>query len=247
MTFSTPTHLTLWLISGLSIVAILFACSENAYLAKAYYYPVEDLQSGMVYAYEGPEEDSPAPPFFMTYQSETNQEGTFLTGKYTDYNGQLFQETKEEIIPQGVLLHSMRFFGYDSLSGNMITQDADIIDANVFPFHVSAESGVVLSKFKWQSAENDAQTTTLTRNRRYIKDTSVVFEGQSLPAIVFDLKESIEVDIEGSSETSYGGREVYAKGIGLVFIEKHIAKDLDLVYVLKKRYSVAEFKNLWAQ
>jgi len=61
--------------------------------------------------------------------------------------------------------------------------------------------------------------------------------------VQFYLKESIENIQEGSLTLEYDGLEIYAKGIGLVFVQKNIQKGYSRAFRLKDRFTMQAFEE----
>ena len=129
-------------------------------------------------------------------------------------NGQIVQERSEHIISNGVELTALTAYMPDT-TGNYYPSEAGIVYDDVFPYFVKPEAGVFLYKIELPDPILDGVVRTITRNRRYLRDTSVIFHGSAVDGVVFDYKESIEDIREGRLTLDFYGQEIYLKGIGL--------------------------------
>ena len=92
--------------------------------------------------------------------------------------------------------------------------------------------------------------TTLIKNRRFMGDTTFVYQGQTHESILFEVRELFERDDqeEGYFEQEFSGIEIYAKDIGLVYYRKEITSELIIEYQLVDQYPMTEleekFENL---
>ena len=95
---------------------------------------------------------------------------------------------------------------------------------------------------KWNSGQGNEGTTTLIRNRRYRGKTSYIYKGTPFECVEFSLLELVEVydPIDGNIEPEFRGRELYAKGLGLVYYEKEIDANNKIAYELVDIYGMEE-------
>ena len=75
------------------------------------------------------------------------------------------------------------------------------------------------------------------------KNLKMFFGGKKVPAVKFLTRELVDQETEGHLELEYGGMEVYAKGIGLVFFKKNISKDWQMAYRLAAVYDMEAFEQ----
>lgn len=231
------------------IFLFLYSCqsSDGKKDIKAYYFPLKSLQDGLVYEYEALGNDS-LQPLYWHYQSLFQKEGVFLTGTYYSKIPGLGlrpqQVVREEMISNGMLLADLYLYESDS-SGKQHQVPVEKIVDTAFPFEVSEDGGIFLYKIKWTPLSDTLSTITLIKNRRYLRDTSINFQGKTHKAILVEVKELMEHDHkeEGHFEQQFNGVEVYARDIGLFYYKKVIGNAFKLEYQLKNRYPMEEWGN----
>lgn len=206
-----------------------------------YYYPLEELRDGRVYEYRPVEADSLPEEywFFKTIYTDTAE---YLTGTYYDYNFMVRQLTTEEIVENGSLIKNYFLYTMDS-TGVQHQVPAEVIGATAFPFEVRDSGGIFLTNLKWTFSKNPEVSTTMIKNRRYAGKTTYKYQGKPVDAVVFDIKELVDDYNEGHWEKQYTGKEIYAKGIGLVYYEKTIDDNFVLKYALKAVFSMEELEE----
>lgn len=212
---------------------------------RDYYFPLKQLEEGLVYEYQPVFQDSLTPVYWY-YRSFLRDDGVFLTGTYYEYNLIPLQLVREELVKNGMLLQDLFLYEADS-TGRQLRTTAEVLAGNAFPFQVSDSSGVFLYKIRWNPPSDTAAVITLIKNRRYLRDTVIAYEEKKYDALVFGVRELLEYDKDGVFEQEYGGREVYAKGLGLVYYEKEISKDLRLGYRLIARYPMSQLEETFKQ
>ncbi|MBI5916988.1 MAG: hypothetical protein HY842_16580 [Bacteroidetes bacterium] len=224
---------------GLVAVSVVFFSCKNEGL-RSYYYPLDDLETGKVYEY-GPLADELDPPVYWHYKSVTEGGIRYLLG--TSYGPQFSpdQFVREEEVPNGMLLTDFYLYEMDSTGESQKIQ-GEIEAANVFPFTVSQPPGVLLTSLHWRPL-GDSSSITLVRNRQYDRDTTYVFNGKTLPAVKFNTRELVDQEEVGHLELEFGGMEIYAEGLGLVYFRKDISNERRIEYELKAVYGVEEFEQ----
>jgi hypothetical protein len=216
-----------------------FSCVTDAPKnIEKYYFPVEQLKGGKVYEYRGDGNDS-LPTYYWYYNTlspdpkQSDQKGEFLTGTYYDAQFNIKQLVKEEKVSNGMLLDQAFIYAKEGVGTPF-----KIIGNNVFPFEVTDTNAIFLYKIAYQETADSNSTTTLIRNRRYLGTTRSVFKGQKVDAIEFEVRERIENDGAGRWQYEYKGREVYAKGIGLIAVSKKI-NGRNVAYYLADVYDMS--------
>jgi hypothetical protein len=233
--------MTIRLAFGLFITLFaLSACRNDAARdIRNYYFPLKQLTDGLVYEYRAADSLTPA---YWYYRAILGKEGNFLTGTYYEQELEPLQMTREEMVSNGMLLRDLRLFAPDD-AGISRTTPVLIEHGNVFPFSVTDSLGVFLYKVSW--TDEEGQQITLTRNRRFLGDTSFHFQGRNWPGVVFSLIESIELDHpqQGYFEQQLQGREGYAKGLGLFFYGKAPNGNPPIIFSLRDRYQMSELEK----
>ena len=226
----------------MALVVIFAACkneTDGLRNIEAYYYPLSDLQDGKVYEYE-PLGDESDPPVYWYYKSMAQGGTAYLLG--TSY-GPTFspdQFVREERVHNGILLSAFYVYETDA-EGKSQQIQADIVAANVFPFEVKPLGSVVLTSLHWRPL-GDTSSITLVRNRQFDSDTTIIFQEKKTPAVKFNTRELVDQEETGHLELEFGGVEVYAKNIGLVYFRKDVSDQRRIEYQLKAVYSMEEFE-----
>ncbi|MCU0347188.1 MAG: hypothetical protein MUC59_09595 [Saprospiraceae bacterium] len=229
-------------LAALALAALLGACTtdpKGLHNIEAFYYPLSDLQDGMVYEYEplGHEND---PPVYWYYKSMIQDGKAYLLG--TSY-GPAFspdQFVREERVENGMVLNDFYVYELDSL-GKSQQVKATVEAANVFPFEVKPLGSTLLTSLNWPLG--DTSSITLVRNRQYDSDTTFSFQGKQVDAVKFNTRELVDQESEGHLELEFGGMEIYGKKLGLVYFRKDVSGQRRIEYQLKARYSMAEFEE----
>ena len=230
--------------SILSLVLLAACTNDSKRNIKDYYFPLEKmLNNGIVYEYEALHADSIAPYYWYYQTVQIPDSPMVLVGTYYDANFQQRQLVREEVVNNGMLLQDMRLFLTDT-SGRQEQVVADVQAANAYPFEVSDSSGIFLYKVQWDDPFQPNSTTTLIRNRRYLGDTSYVFQGQSLPAVRLGVREIVENEQEGFLEIELEGEEWYAENLGLVYTSREaVTNSFRQVYALRDTFDMKTLEN----
>lgn len=220
---------------GLFILALglcLTNCRQNDgedQLLKSYYYPIQDWNAPKEYVYKSLLQPN-APREIWRYTTELKEGKTFLIAENGDFAGRILQRNREEIVKSGSILKSLELFQYDSL-GNQSQIDVQITGNNVFPFAEVDSTVVFFYKVEWFQPQ-DSLKIILTRNRRFKRFDRYVLNDIEYPTVVFELRELLQTDQEGLTESQWVGEEHYAQGIGLCYYQKKISQDLEIAYEL---------------
>lgn len=199
---------------------------------RTYYFPLKKLTEGMVYEYRAGDTLTPA---YWYYRSFLDSQEKFLTATYYEQALEPLQMAKELLVSNGMLLDELRLYSPDA-NGIASQTSAEIDYPNVYPFEVRDSLGVFLYRVSWKDEEE--QQISITRNRRFMGDTTFVFQGKSYPCVWFRILESIELDhpTQGYFEQQIEGHETYAKGIGMVSYGKSPRGTSPITYRLFDRY-----------
>ena len=221
------------------VLCALWAC-QNERSLRPYYFPFKSLTEGLVYEYQPL--DTLGTPFYAYYRTLYENDKTYLTVMFYDHTYTPYQFVSERLVNSGALLERQFLYEPDSL-GKQVQIPLTVKSNNTFAFKLATDAppGVLLMELSWQQPSQPGATFTLVRNRQYARDTTWTYEGDTRDAIVLRLRELIEHDEEGVLSQEYGGTEVYAEGLGLVYSEKRISPELALRYRLVDRYSMPEF------
>ena len=233
---------------GLAFFTLLgcIACANDGTKdIRAYYFPLNKLQDGMVYEYRAVQNDSLAPNYWY-FRSVVLDTGAFLTGTYYRDDLTPLQFTREQMLKNGMLLRDLYLYETDS-TGKAQRTEAEIIAGSVFPFEVRDSGGIFLYNVSWQTPSDPDATMRLIKNRRYAGDTTIVWQERSYDCVVFTVRELLEHNLDGYFEREFSTVEWYAKGIGLIYYRKEITADFVLEYRLHDRYPMENLEALFRQ
>ncbi|MCR9286779.1 MAG: hypothetical protein NXI23_05230 [Bacteroidetes bacterium] len=224
-------------------VLVLFTfCNNDHRNIKEYYFPIEELKDGKVYEYQSIS-DERNPPFYWYYQTLEQQKSTFLIGTYYGPDFTQYQLIQEEMVSNGMLLDNFYWFEPDTLNNKQIQVPANIESGSVFGFELYDPPTVLVSSINWRMPSDTLTKMTFIRNRQYDKDTTYSYQNQTYDCVKFYVRELIDNENEGHLEQEYEATEIYAKGIGLIYFRKDIAKDFKMEYELKDIYDMKEFEK----
>jgi hypothetical protein len=202
---------------------------------RDFYFPLDSLEEGLVYEYQAVGNDSMS-NMYSYYRTVTSMEETFLVGVQYDPFFQPSQLSREKLVSNGVKLVESFLYVHDS-TGKSTQIPVEIESGVTFPFEVRDSGGIFLYNVRWFDQAGDSSTyTRVIRNRKYEKDTTISYKGETHPAVLFSVKELVENYQEGFWEKEFDGKEIYAKNLGLVYFKKDIADDFQLEYALLDRY-----------
>lgn len=228
------------------ILSILGCSDQNGYQnIQDYYFPARALSEGLVYEYHFVGNDSIAPNYWY-YQSVPTDSSALLTGMFYEADLLPRQFIQESINQDGATLQTLRFFEPDSIGPQRFTE-ASITGDDVFPFLARPNGGVYIYEVNFKMPSDSLTDITLTRNRQFLGDTTIVFQGKTLDAIRFKVRERALFNHPtlGGIEQDYSGQEVYARGVGLVYYDKQVSEDFTLAYELADRYPMTELEALY--
>ncbi len=223
----------------------IISCNSDTKNIRDYYFPLQKLTDGLVYEYHSVNLDTLAPDYWY-YRSVETDSALYLTSTHYDPATLTpMQLLREEEVSNGMLVNSLYLFENDT-TGKQQQIEAEIIAGSIFPFEVRDSGGIFLFKTTWQSPAQQA-TYTLVKNRRYIGDTTFVFNTRSYDAVVFEVKELMEQRQEGVFEQQYASVEWYAKDLGLVYFRKDISPTFVLEYRLADRYPMERLEAIFKE
>ena len=213
---------------------------------RDFYYPMRSLEDGTVYEYRSPTIDSLTPAYWY-HRSFIQDEGVYLTSTYYEHKLEPLQLVKEEMVSNGMLVQDVFLYAPSDSTGRQDRIEVEVLQGAAFPFSVSDSSGVFLYKVRWSPPQDSGAIYTVTKNRRYTGDTIVNIFGKEREAVVFQVKELLEYDKNGVFEKQYGGQEVYAWGIGLVYYSKTVDEQMSWDYALVDRYPMDTLEQQFKQ
>jgi hypothetical protein len=229
-----------------SLLCLTFCRNDGKKDIRNYYFPLKALEEGLVYEYTSVNNDSLTPAYWF-YRSFISKEGVYLTGTYYEYELIPLQVVREELVRNGMLIKESFLYERPDSNGLQDRVSLNIQADNIFPFEVSDSSGIFLYKATWEPISDPGATVTLVKNRRYAGDTTITYNDRRYDAVIFNVKELIEYDKEGVFEQTYDGREIYAKGLGLVYYDKTVADGVAWAYRLNRQYPMEELEDTFRQ
>ena len=219
---------------------VLVACQERPDMAS-YYFPISELDDGLVYRYEAVGA-LPLPDENWYYKAFVRGSDRYLVGQAYSPEGRVSQLVMEKETTLGMIADSILLFFPDS-SNKDIPVSVDINKKAVFPFYYNSDERLDY-EIIWTSPSDSLQYT-LGRQRQYSGDTAIVFEGKMRQGVIFSLEESLETFWvhDGTTNSRWGGIEIYLEGIGLYYYRKNVSKELVKEYRLAERMTMNAFLN----
>lgn len=206
---------------------------------RDYYFPLRQLEEGLVYEYRAVGRDSLSPDYWYYRSLPTDSAYYFAKTFYqNDFLPQ--QMAREEMVDNGMLLADLFLFDTDS-TGLQRQIRAEVLSPSVFPFYVRDGSMIYLYKVRFAYPDEPHVSHTFILNRRYQGDTTFHWQGDTYEAIRFGTRGVLEIrdTLEGGMEPTFEGEEIYARGLGLVAYSRSFG-GTNLAYVLHDRYPMPE-------
>lgn len=226
-------------------IFLLCSSCENRRDIRDFYFPVRELinTDGLVYAYENTG-TLPGPDREYWYYLGVDQD-TALYLSVTRYSPDFApeQQSSERIYNDGVVLQELTMLPADS-NGVAQPVPTDIIYNKVFPFYLQEDDPTPYGyRMKFNSLEAEGATSYVTFNRRYRADTVINVLGKDYDAVVFDLDGEVSMrDPEaGDISPSFGGYEIFARGLGRVEFKRELGDGASFGGRLVERIPMLEF------
>jgi hypothetical protein len=246
----------------LCILAHLGACSSNpndkpiannnkastAYptdTLKSYYYPLKDLEDGLVYEYAYSSNQQTAYYWFLK-QVKDEAGNWSLVGTRYGANFETEALTRERVYPNGTAYELYQFVVLDTATGKDNIYPHNISQPTAFPFEIPAKQG---QAYRFQSKFNLPPDLTMnyefTRDRQFSKFLEFDYQQKKQAAVEF-----VGYDYLTLNDTTNGGffkldsadmKEIYVQNIGLVQIERKAPSGQNVTWTLKARYSMDSF------
>ena len=234
----------LFLIASFSV-----ACNNEKDITE-YYFPVKDLQQGKVYEYRfvGKPEVNPQFWYYQTLKADpkaSDKSGQFFTGTLYNAKYQIQQIINEEVVSNGMMLNDLYLYMYDS-TGVQTRIQPQILSPAVFPFEIADTSHIYLYKIKFAYPNDTTHTTTIIKNRRFTGKTTYVYKGKKYDCVVFENRESVDDDMNGRWHNEFQSKELYAKGLGLIYYKKTLGQNV-LEYELSDIYEMSDLEKKFSE
>lgn len=210
---------------------------------RDYYFPLRELTDGLVYEYRDLRYDSLSPDFWY-YRAIPTDSAYYFTKAYYQNDFMPRNLYREEMNNEGILLKDLFLFETDS-SEQQIQVRAEILSPHVFPFQITDPNELVIYQVRFQLPSQPHGSTTVLINRKYLGDTTYTFKDHAYPAVFFDILGSVDQrdSIIGDIEPKFSGKEIYAKGLGLVYYERNYGEGTGgFQHQLVDRYPMKELE-----
>ncbi|MCB0637932.1 MAG: hypothetical protein KDC54_14990 [Lewinella sp.] len=231
-------------LSATTLISLLLwssACqSDPATDIRAFYFPLRQLEEGLVYEYRIPGQDSLSPDYWY-YRSIATDSALYLTKAYYQDDFLPRQLSREEMVSNGIMLTDLFLFETDS-TGHQQQVKAEVLSPSVFPFEVQDSTIVYLYKARFSFPSQPHVSHTFILNRRFRGFTTFQWQGEDYPAVRFSTRGVLEIrdTIQGGMEPEFSGEEIYAEGLGLVSYARSFGPEGGFRYVLQDRYPMPE-------
>ncbi|MFZ4542668.1 MAG: hypothetical protein ACOYOA_01360 [Saprospiraceae bacterium] len=231
---------------SLLTITIITACKDEKDIS-GYYFPVNALKEGKVYEYRFVGKPDVLPEYWYHITVNADPKSSEKKGRYfvsTLYGPEMEpkQLVSEEVVSNGMLLDELHLYFKDSI-GKFVKVDPVIISRNVYPFQFQDTTTKYFYKIFFKNPFDSLQTTYLTRTRTYKGKTTYAYKGKDYDCVEFALEEKYADDKEGRWEKIVYGKELYAKGIGLIYYKKGLQADFNLEYELADIYTQEELEK----
>ncbi len=207
------------------------SCSEKGIEESgfsSYYLPYQSFPSaGMTYIYRSRLDDTNV----ELWKHIPTSDHTVTSINY-DNNQQVVQKQYEKITDKGVLIDSLTLFFPEI--GRVVEIPVQVVSPNKLPFDMADSSRAWVTHLDWRQP-GDSLHVVLERRRQFAGDTTWTFDGKKLPAIIFKLTDKFETEQVGWTSSEWEGKEIYAKGIGLVYYLRQISPRMRLEFELERR------------
>jgi hypothetical protein len=227
---------------------LLFACALFLQACgkkdlRDYYFPLKQLKDEpKVYEYAFTTQDTTL-TLYWYYQTIVQKDSVYLVGNLYDSGFHPLMLMREEQVVNGMKLKELIYYGIGK-DGLAIKIPATIEGGAVFPFQVKDDKSVFVNVLKYTDFKDSTIMTTLTRNRRFLKETSFDYKGKKQDAVEFEMKEeqSEQNPKSGGWTHIYAVQEIYAKNIGLVFTKRTLNTGMSFETKLVDIYTMAELE-----
>lgn len=207
----------------------LLACrsSDAGQDLVAYYYPIDDLPSeGLVYRYSSLVDSLPGEE---TWRLTRSAEGN-LVSENIDPDGRILLRQVDRRVASGILTDSLTLFPPQPAGTSV---PVTIHAGNRFSFDRSDSTATFLTHLEWWQP-GDSLHIVLQRRRQLAGDTTWTWQGKSRPAVIWRTDDQLETERDGWTNSGWLGKEVYARGIGLVYYERQVNTGFNLKYALRQ-------------
>jgi hypothetical protein len=211
---------------------------------REYYFPLTQLRDKpMVYEYEFKTRDTSF-RLYSYFQTVVQGDSVSFVGTDYDPNFQVMMMRREQMLSNGMKLQDLRYYGSDS-TGKAIEMKASVTGGAVFPFEVKDSNGIFINIIKYRDPKDSTHETTLTRNLRFLRTTTYEYKNKKYEALEFEKKdEQAERDLtQGGWQHVFKVKEIYAKGLGLVYSKRAVTEVDAVEIVLMDIYTMEDLEK----
>lgn len=222
-------------------VILAQACGKKD--LRDYYFPLKQLkEQSKVYEYRISLPDTSMTVYWY-YQTIVQGDSVFLVSNCYDAGFHPLVLMREEQVVNGMKLKELIYYGVNK-EGFAVKSVATIEGGAVFPFQVTDDKSVFVNVLKYADTKDSTILTTLTRNRRFLKETSFEYKGKKVDAVEFEMKEeqSEHDNKRGGWTHIYNIQEIYAKNIGLVYTKRVLDDKSNFETTLVDIYTMKELE-----
>jgi hypothetical protein len=231
----------------LILIGSLYNCNKSPKKdIKEFYYPVTELKQPKVYEYRCTNIDSLA-PYFLYFNTIVQKGKVNFTSTFYNARFEVQSISIEEMLNNGMVLNSLKLYQTNPTTGKSTAITAKINTGAVYPFQVTDSLGVFVYNISINDTADTTHTTHIIRNRSYTKDTTYNYQNKTYPAVIFKVRQVQDDDHKGHLEIENSTTEIYAKGIGLVYIKRNVSNTMTLTYELKDIYTMEDLEKKYAK
>ena len=212
---------------------------------KSYYYPLKDLQEGLIYEYAYQSTQQTAYYWFL--KTVTDEAGHWnLVGTRYGANFETEALSTERVYPNGTAYELYQFVILDTPTQKDKIYPHRIAQPTAFPFEIPAKKE---QSYRFQSQFNLPPDMTMnyefTRDRRFSQFLNFDYQQKKQAAVEF-----LGYDYLTLNDTTNGGffkldsaniKEIYVQNIGLVYTEREAPSGQMVAWTLKGRYDMDSF------
>jgi hypothetical protein len=221
------------MIKGMMLWMLLaFGCSTDSY--RQYYFPLKRLTDGIVYVYT-PDSHENLGDVYWYYRSIIDKEGKRMTASYYEGDPAPLQISREIMTDEGMVQESLMLYD-PAENGKLIIKEAEIKRGLVFPFDAGQRKESV-HRVKWKEGDGEIE---VVKKRIVVGKLRYAWEGKQIESIELAIEQQVLHHADGTLELNSKGREIYAKGLGLVYYEIVPEEGVSWAYRLKERISMEE-------
>jgi hypothetical protein len=223
----------------IAVVAFV-ACKPSHHDIRAYYFPIESLDEGMIYEYASCRKDS-QPGYYWLYKSEKTDGAIFLHSLRYDATKRLEQQVKEELVSNGTLAADYTLYEYTEKGDTLEIHPTFMNDEKaIFPFLVrdSTQGGSRFTfSLAWKNPTDTLEEARVVRNRYFNAfRTYRAPDGKTYDCVemVTKSEQSSHHQLQGEIKVESVTIDHFAKNIGLVHTKTTFGKHT-LEFYLKDR------------